>query len=238
MKWWFLIWVALLLLALYRGLIHGKAPLIRYFQAPFWVIVWLLIGVVLMWILQLLPHWLTLIGYPVVALLTMAFCYSCGRQLAEPESPLHFRGTRLLSPTSRRSAPASTGIAFAGETVTPLDETKHFKLLGTTGTGKTTAIRELLKGALARTDRAVIADPSGGYRDNFYDPSRGDVILNPFAPESPRWDLFAEIKEPYDYPEIARSLIPDGHGDERIWRQYAQTYLTAILKHAHRVGLT
>ena len=36
-------------------------------------------------------------------------------------------------------------------------------MIGTTGTGKSTAIRELLEGALARGDRAVIADPDGGY---------------------------------------------------------------------------
>ena len=60
------------------------------------------------------------------------------------------------------------------------DETKHFKLIGTTGTGKSTAIRELLGGALERGDRAVIADPDGGYLRRFYDERRGDVILNPF----------------------------------------------------------
>jgi len=30
------------------------------------------------------------------------------------------------------------------------DETKHFKFIGTTGTGKSTAIREILSAALAR----------------------------------------------------------------------------------------
>ena len=42
-------------------------------------------------------------------------------------------------------------------------------MIGTTGTGKSTAIRELLEGALARGDRAVIADPDGGYLARFYD---------------------------------------------------------------------
>jgi type II secretory pathway predicted ATPase ExeA len=39
--------------------------------------------------------------------------------------------------------------------VAAADETKHFKLIGTTGTGKSTAIREMLSAALARGDRAV-----------------------------------------------------------------------------------
>lgn len=39
--------------------------------------------------------------------------------------------------------------------VEPGDETKHFKMIGTSGTGKSTAIRELLSGALAQGDRAA-----------------------------------------------------------------------------------
>ena len=46
-----------------------------------------------------------------------------------------------------------------------------------------------------RGDRAVIADPDGGYLQRFYDPaSRGDVILNPFDQRSVKWNLFAEIR--------------------------------------------
>ena len=75
------------------------------------------------------------------------------------------------------------------------DETKHFKFIGTTGTGKSTAIREILAAALARGDRAVIADPDGGYLRRFYRQDRGDVILNPFDARSVKWDLFAEIEK-------------------------------------------
>ena len=50
---------------------------------------------------------------------------------------------------------------LAGKPILRLDETKHFKLIGTTGTGKSTAIAGLLGAALQRGDRAVIADPDG-----------------------------------------------------------------------------
>ena len=58
-------------------------------------------------------------------------------------------------------------ITLAGVPLKPMDETKHFKLIGTTGTGKSTAIREILQSALDRGDRAIIADPDGGYLDRF-----------------------------------------------------------------------
>jgi DNA helicase HerA-like ATPase len=84
-------------------------------------------------------------------------------------------------------------LELAGLTVGPADETKHFKFIGTTGTGKSTAITELLEGALERGDRAVFADPDGGYLARFHDRGRGDVILNPFDPRSVKWDPFAEV---------------------------------------------
>jgi hypothetical protein len=61
--------------------------------------------------------------------------------------------------------------------------------MGTTGAGKSTAMRELLDGAPKRGDHAVIADSDGAYLSRFYIRSRGDVILNPFDPQSAKWDL-------------------------------------------------
>ena len=147
------------------------------------------------------------------------------------------RGTVIID--VRDQEPATSlpgGLTLAGRPVAPIDETKHFKIMGTTGTGKSTAIRELLAGALARGDRAVIADPDGSYARHFYDPARGDVILNPFDPRAARWDLFAEIIEPHDADQLARSLIPDHDGQDRNWRGYARTFLTAVLRQLHRLG--
>src|SRR6202044_2421301 len=93
-------------------------------------------------------------------------------------------------------------LTLAGVGVAALDETKHFKLIGTTGTGKSTAIRELLGAALARGDRAIFADPDGGYLAHYFDRRRGDIILNPFERDSVKWDLFAEIQNTYDIEQL------------------------------------
>jgi hypothetical protein len=96
---------------------------------------------------------------------------------AQPASARH-EGRRAGNDTSGTS---NTGISItlAGIPVAPEDQTKHFKLIGTTGTGKSIAIQEILAAALARGDRSIIADPDGGYLRRFHDPAR-DVILNPF----------------------------------------------------------
>jgi type IV secretory pathway TraG/TraD family ATPase VirD4 len=130
------------------------------------------------------------------------------------------------------SAARDTAAVTLGNTpVAPLDETKHFKLIGTTGTGKSTAIRELLACALRRGDRAVISDPQGGYLARFGQPYRGDVVLNPFESDSRRWDPFSELLDPYDADQLVNALIPSSADPAaQEWRSYARTFVSALLR--------
>ncbi len=156
---------------------------------------------------------------------------------------VHKRGTRIVERSHRRLASGRIGVSsdpsltLAGVRIKPLDETKHFKLIGTTGTGKSTAIRELLRGALERGDRAVITDPDAGYLLSFHDRYRGDTVLSPFEKYGVKWDPFAEIRERYDVDQLAGGLIPlteDSSGRE--WRGYARTFLTAVIRRCHERG--
>ena len=164
------------------------------------------------------------------------------RQAASTD--VHKRGAKILYGwrAKRRGSRQSKGcdggsLVLAGVRIAPLEETKHFKLIGTTGTGKSTAIRELLRQALDRGDRAVITDPDGGYLRSLYDRYRGDVVLNPFEKHAVRWNPFTEIRELYDVDQLAGGLIPstdDASGRE--WRGYARTFLSAVLRRCHQRG--
>jgi type IV secretory pathway TraG/TraD family ATPase VirD4 len=139
--------------------------------------------------------------------------------------------SRRLRSGSRRRCAAQGSVSLAGVPIRALDECKHFKLIGTTGTGKSTAIRELLSAALARGDRAVIADPDGAYRAHFAREWRGDVILNPFERESVRWDPFGELSHAYDAELLASALIPtSADPSSQEWRGYGRTLITALLR--------
>jgi type IV secretory pathway TraG/TraD family ATPase VirD4 len=146
-------------------------------------------------------------------------------------------GSPMQRHTARRKRSRSELLTLAGVAIPPSDECKHFKLIGTTGTGKTTAIRELLGSAIARGDRAVFADPDAGYLEHFYDRYRGDIVLNPFESQSVKWDLFAEIKNSFDVDQLANGLIPNcDDPSAREWRSYARTFLAAIIRRCHFSG--
>jgi hypothetical protein len=132
---------------------------------------------------------------------------------------------------------SNTSLTLAGKRIAREDETKHFKFIGTTGTGKSTAIREILSTALARGDRAVIADPDGGYLNNFYDATRADVILNPFSAEAVKWNPLDEIANDYDVDQLARSLIPDSGDPDRTWSEHARAFFIAVTQQLLASGI-
>jgi type IV secretory pathway TraG/TraD family ATPase VirD4 len=154
------------------------------------------------------------------------------------------RGARIVKGrTARRRligwcrTAAGRRVTLAAVPIGPFEETKHFKLIGTTGTGKSTAIAEMLGALLARGDRAVIADPDEGYLARFHMASRGDVILNPFDRRAPRWDPMAELMGPADPEQLAASLIAAGDDAAgREWRLYARTFLASVLRRVRQSG--
>jgi type IV secretory pathway TraG/TraD family ATPase VirD4 len=158
--------------------------------------------------------------------------YRRGAVVSEARLKSDRKRSRRAGGEERGAADHFSPLTLAGLPVAAEDETKHFKFIGTTGTGKSTAIREMLSAALARGDRAVIADPDGGYLNHFYNADRGDVILNPFDPDSVKWNLLGEIATDPDVDQLARSLIPDGGGSDRSWTGYARTFFTAITQQA------
>ena len=86
-------------------------------------------------------------------------------------------------------------------------ETQHTIVSGTTGSGKTVLISDLVDQIRARGERAVIYDKMGSYTRAFFDPHR-DVLLNPLDARAPRWSPFFEARSPRDFDTMAAALIP------------------------------
>ena len=115
-------------------------------------------------------------------------------------------------------------------------ETLHLLLAGTTGSGKSTAIEELLEGIVARGDRCLICDPNANYLSKFA--RNGDRVLNPMDARSERWTVFNELRADFDADRLACSLIPAGHGESAPWHHYGQVLLAEVMRALVRSGDT
>jgi type IV secretory pathway TraG/TraD family ATPase VirD4 len=152
------------------------------------------------------------------------------------------RGSRVVEAheldalTSSKKARDDADVSIGGVTIPRMLEAQHFLISGTTGAGKTQVINGMLRSIRKRGNRAVIADPAGGFYARFG--QAGDMLLNPFDKRSIAWSPFAEIKADYDCERIARAIIPDlvGGGDGSQWQLFAQTLLAKAMLSMHRGG--
>ncbi len=157
----------------------------------------------------------------------------------------HLRGLRLIPPRRlarelRRTAlPGDrVGIELAGVSVPRSLECEHLLITGATGSGKSIAIRSLLRQIDARGELAIVVDPECEYVSEFYRPVRGDLILNPVDERCPYWSPWLELSERYyqaDAATLAASLIPEpprGYesGSDHFFRQSGRTLLESLLQ--------
>ena len=92
-------------------------------------------------------------------------------------------------------------------------EVQHMLLDGTTGSGKSVALRKMLHWIRERGDKAIIYDKGCSFTGKFYNP-KTDVILNPFDERSAYWDVWCDANTPSDFENEAAALIPQqGEGD-------------------------
>lgn len=92
-------------------------------------------------------------------------------------------------------------------------EPSHILILGDTGTGKSTLIRNILMQIEERGETAIIYDPALDYTPEFYAPERGDAILNPLDTRMPYWSPGEELRHDAEALTLAASLFPDRHNE-------------------------
>ena len=102
-------------------------------------------------------------------------------------------------------------------------EQTHAMLIGTTGAGKTTQLRNIVVEARERGQRCVIFDLTGAFVEAFYRPET-DHILNPMDKRCPPWTIFNDCQNYADYISAAAALVPsDGANAEPFWAMAART---------------
>ena len=123
-------------------------------------------------------------------------------QLRRRIQPLSQRLLESLPGRERVRAYRLAGIPFP-----PRSETQHTIVSGTTGSGKTVLISDLVAQIRRKGERCVVYDKMGSYTRTFFDPAR-DVLLNPLDARAPRWSPFLEARNRRDFDMMAAALIP------------------------------
>jgi hypothetical protein len=109
-------------------------------------------------------------------------------------------------------------------------ESSHIELIGDTGSGKSTAIRQILRDVQHRGETAIVYDPAMDFVGEFYDPSRGDLILNPLDARCPYWSLDQEIVRDETAATIAAAFLPEKEYEKAFFTDAPRRLLTAMLR--------
>ena len=104
-------------------------------------------------------------------------------------------------------APPPEPYRIAGVPYPARTETQHTIVSGTTGSGKTVLISDLVAQIRDKGERCVVYDKMGSYTRAFFDPAR-DVLLNPLDARAPRWSPFFEARSLRDFDTMAAALVP------------------------------
>ena len=110
------------------------------------------------------------------------------------------------------------------------NECEHFLIVGDTGTGKSSLIRQLLTQIQNRNETAIVYDPAREYLPQFLNERRGDVVLNPLDARMPYWGPGDELLHPTEADALAKSLFPDRDHENRFFIESPRKIFAHLLK--------
>lgn len=104
-------------------------------------------------------------------------------------------------------------------------ETSHILITGTTGSGKSNCMYNLLPQVRIKKQGAIIVDFTGNMVERYYEEKREDVILNPFDERSYAWNFWDDVRNSYNTKIIASSLYSSrGYDHDQIWDNSSQQF--------------
>ncbi|HEU5403418.1 MAG TPA: type IV secretion system DNA-binding domain-containing protein [Terriglobales bacterium] len=123
------------------------------------------------------------------------------------------KGPERLTPQEFNRTVKGDGIGFKTDDMRDMiripakAEAQHMQIIGDTGAGKSALMFQVLRQVRSRGDSAIVYDPAREFVKRFYDPSRGDVILNPLDKRCPYWGPAEELRSRSEAKALAASLF-------------------------------
>lgn len=109
-------------------------------------------------------------------------------------------------------------------------ESSHILLMGDTGSGKSSAIRQILRQVQDKGENAIVYDPAMDFLGEFYDPKRGDLILNPLDQRCSYWNLGSEIDRAETATTIAAAMLPEKEYEKAFFTDAPRRVLAHLLR--------
>ncbi|RPD93468.1 type IV conjugative transfer system coupling protein TraD [Candidatus Pantoea deserta] len=133
-----------------------------------------------------------------------------------------------------KKADMMSPLSICGLHILKDSEMQNFGLHGTVGSGKSTALNDLLRQLRERGDRVIVYDKGNNFIPTFYRQDK-DLILNPFDARCAPWDLWEECKTVGDFENFATSLLPDSSGSsDPFWVLSARSLFVATARRMAR----
>ncbi|WP_082743881.1 MULTISPECIES: type IV secretion system DNA-binding domain-containing protein [unclassified Burkholderia] len=154
---------------------------------------------------------------------------------ADEATDKFLRGQKIVSAdelSGMTNLEARAGYKIGGVGIPDALMTRNAAFMGGMGAGKTQGICHLIDASRPRM-KAVVYDTKGDYIQKYYDPARGDIILNPMDLRCAEWSIFDDMQDDIDYRTVARFFIPDaegGNGQNQIFVNGGRKVLEDVMK--------
>jgi hypothetical protein len=154
----------------------------------------------------------------------------------------HFRGRRdytqeYMAQVGQRNLPkGDPGFMLAGVPIATKEICTHIGLIGTTGSGKSTIIKEIIETAVAMIGnslfsvRCIIFDPKSEFYTYVLNRAGCKVVsLHPFDQRGHSWAMCEDIRTPKAALQFAVTLIPRQEGTNAYFSNGARTILRNVV---------
>ncbi|WP_175744506.1 type IV secretion system DNA-binding domain-containing protein [Burkholderia multivorans] len=154
---------------------------------------------------------------------------------ADEATDKFLRGQQLISEEELREitkSDATDGYKIGSVGIPDGLMTRNVACFGGMGTGKTQLVCNMIDTSRPKT-KVVVYDIKGDYIQKYFNPARGDKILNPMDMRSAAWSIFDDMQDEIDFLTAARFFIPDaegGNGQNQIFVNGGRKVLEDVMK--------
>lgn len=114
-------------------------------------------------------------------------------------------------------------------------ETRHLLITGSTGSGKTNLMHNVLPKVQSQNHPGIVIDQTGEMIARYYNKERGDIIFNPFDERATDWDFWEDCKSEEELEIFSKILFgfsrkKSGNNADPFWEQSAEIVFNSCVE--------